>query len=430
MDYTGEEVVVVSAVRTPFGKFGGLMKDIDIYDLGAKAMQEALARIDLSPDEIDEVWWGCGDTTNCKDPYTPVVARQSLLKAGLSAYTPSITLDKACVSGMSAAYYAMGRIISGEVNIVLTGGATSFSTVPYLARDIRWQGHKAGSFTLEDPLFPLGYKDFAPVAVDSGNVAVKYEVSREEQDEFAYHSHQKYGKAHANGFYEREMAPLDITVKRGKGTETIRLDIDEQYRSQISLADLAKLKTIFENPTVTAGNAPGLNDGAAAQILMRKSTADKIGLKPLYTIVGMCSIAANAELLPVAPALAIKKCLNKFRMSIDEIDVLEINEAFACVPLVSGKLLSCKSFIDEDYATVVRKIDNYPLDSFSKARYEHLVEKLNVNGGAIAVGHANTASGARIMMTAAEELRRRGGGVAACAICGGLTQGDACIIRV
>jgi acetyl-CoA C-acetyltransferase len=331
---------------------------------------------------------------------------------------------------MSAAYYAMGRIKSGEVNIVLTGGATSFSTVPYLARDIRWQGHKAGGFTLEDPLFPLGYKDFAPVAVDSGKVAVKYDVSREEQDEFAYHSHQKYGKAHSNGFYKMEMAPLDITVKKGKGTDTIWLDIDEQYRSQISLADLSKLKTIFDNPTVTAGNAPGLNDGAAAQILMRKRTADKLGLKPLYTIVGMCSIAANADLLPVAPALAIKKCLNKFNISIDEIDVLEINEAFACVPLVSCKLLSCETFLDEDYQAAVSKIDNYPLDSFSKARYKHLVEKLNVNGGAIAVGHANTASGARIMMTAAEELRRRGGGVAACAICGGLTQGDACIIRV
>ncbi|MDR7868239.1 MAG: thiolase family protein [Sporomusaceae bacterium] len=430
MNYTADEVVVVSGVRTPFGKFGGLMKDIDIYDLGAIAMRESLVRIGLSAEAIDEVWWGCGDTTNCKDPYTPVVARQSLLKAGLPVYTPSVTIDKACVSGTSAAYYAMSRIKSGEVNAVLTGGATSFSTVPYLARNLRWQGHKAGGFTLEDPLFPLGYKDFAPVAVDSGNVAVKYGVSREEQDEFAYHSHQKYGKAHAAGFYETEMAPLDIAVKKGRGTEIVRLDIDEQYRPQIAPADLAKLPTIFDNPTVTAGNAPGLNDGAAAQILMRKSTADKLGLKPLYTIVGMCSIAANADLLPVAPALAVKKCLNGLNMSIDDIDVLEINEAFACVPLVSCKLLACTSFLEEDYPAAAGKIDNYPLDSFGKDRYNQLMEKLNVNGGAIAVGHANTASGARIMMTAAAELRRRGGGVAACAICGGLTQGDACIIRV
>lgn len=425
-----EEIVVVSAVRTPFGKFGGVMKDIDVYDLGAKVMHEALTRIGLSPDTIDEVWWGCGDTTNCKDPYTPVVARQSLIKAGLPVSTPSITFDKACVSGMSAAYYAMGRIKSGEVNVVLTGGTTSFSTVPYLARNLRWQGSKAGGITLEDPLFPLGYKDFAPVAVDSGNVAVKYKVSREEQDELAHSSHQKYGKAYADGFFQGEMMPLDIPVSKGKATEMVRLEIDEQYRPHVTLADLAKLKTIFGNPTVTAGNAPGLNDGTAAQILMSRGLADKLGLKPLYTIVGMCSIAANADLLPVAPALAIKNCLDKLNMSIDSIDILEINEAFACVPLVSSKLLACDSFIKEDYKETLKKISDYPLDSFQEKRYKQLASKLNVNGGAIAVGHANTASGARIMMTAAAELRRRGGGVAACAICGGLTQGDACIIRV
>ena len=425
-----EEIVVVSAVRTPFGKFGGAMKNIDVYDLGAKAMHESIARIGLSPDMIDEVWWGCGDTTNCKDPYTPVVARQSLIKAGLPVSTPSITFNKACVSAMSAAYYAMGRIKSGEVDVVLAGGATSFSTVPYLARNLRWKGNKAGGITLEDPLFPLGYKDFAPVAVDSGNVAVRYKVSREEQDELSYNSHQKYGRAYMNGFFKKEMMPLDIAVKKGKSIEKIRLDIDEQYRPKVTLADLTQLKTIFGNPTVTAGNAPGLNDGAAAQILMSKGTADKLHLKPLYTIVGMCSIAANADLLPVAPALAIKKCLNKLNMSIDEIDILEINEAFACVPLVSCKLLSCKNFIEENYKETLNKIGNYPLDGFQEDQYKKLIGKLNVNGGAIAIGHANTASGARIMMTAAEELRQRGGGVAVCAICGGLTQGDACIIKV
>jgi len=430
MNYNGEEIVVVSAVRTPFGKFGGLMKDIDIYDLGSIAMKESMTKIGLSPTVIDEVWWGCGDTTNCKDPYTPVVARQSLMKAGLPVSTPSITIDKACVSGMSAAYYAMSRIKSGEVKVVLTGGATSFSTVPYLARNLRWQGHKVGGIKLEDPLFPLGYKDFAPVAVDSGNVASKFKVSREEQDEFAYNSHLKYGKAYASDFYKDEMIPLDILVKKGRNTETFCLDIDEQYRPKVTLADLAKLETIYGNPTVTAGNAPGLNDGAAAQILMTKSTADELGLEPLYMIRGMCSVAANADLLPVAPALAIKKCLNKLNMSIDELDIIEINEAFACVPLVSCKLLACSSFIEEDEEETLRKIDNYPLDSFSEIRYKQLLAKLNVNGGAIAVGHANTASGARIMMTAATELRRRGGGVAACAICGGLTQGDACIIQV
>jgi acetyl-CoA C-acetyltransferase len=426
----GDAVVVVSAVRTPFGRFGGALKDMDIYDLGAKVMRESIARIGLSPEVVDEVWWGCGDTSNCRDPYTPVVARQSLLKAGFPVTTPSVTVDKACVSAMSAAYYAMGRITSGEIAVALAGGATSFSTVPYLARNLRWQGNKIGNIVLEDPLFPLGYKDFAPVAVDSGNVAVQYKVSREEQDELAYNSHQKYGQAYASGFYKTQMMSLDIPVRKGKQRDILKLEIDEQYRPNVTLADLAKLDTIFGNPTVTAGNAPGLNDGSAAQILMRKSTADQLGLAPLYTLVGMCSIAANPDLLPVSPALAIKKCLKKSGVSLDEIGVLEINEAFACVPLVSCKLLSCDDFLEEEYTETLRKIANYPLDGFKAAKYKRLIERLNVNGGAIAVGHANTASGARIMMTAAEELRRRGGGLAACAICGGLTQGDACIIRV
>lgn len=430
MKSNGKEVVVVSAVRTPFGKFGGLMKDLDIYDLSAIAMKESINRIGLKADVIDEVWWGCGDTTNCKDPYTPVVARQSLIKAGLPVSTPSITFDKACVSGMSALYYAASRIKGGDIHAALTGGATSFSTVPYLARNMRWEGHKTGGYSLEDPLFPLGYKDFAPVAVDSGNVAVTYQVSREEQDAFAYSSHQKYGKAHAAGFFKAEMAPLHITQKKGKTEETLELAIDEQYRPNVKLADLEKLKTIFGNPTVTAGNAPGLNDGAAAQIVMDRETAKQLGLEPLYTIVGMCSIAANPGLLPVAPALAIKKLLNECNLTLDQIDILEINEAFACVPLVSAKLLSCSNFIEEEYKEILQKIAEYPLNSFSRSRYDQLTGRLNVNGGAIAAGHANTASGARLMMTAAAELKRRGGGLAACAICGGLTQGDACIIRV
>lgn len=139
-----EEIVVVSAARTPFGRFGGSLKNVDIYDLGAIAMKAAIEQAGLAPESIDEVWWGCGDTTNCKDPYTPVVARQSLLKAGLPATTPSVTLDKACVSAMSAANYAAGRILLGEAEIALAGGATSFSTVPYLARNMRWAGVKTG----------------------------------------------------------------------------------------------------------------------------------------------------------------------------------------------------------------------------------------------------------------------------------------------
>ncbi|PKM89610.1 MAG: acetyl-CoA C-acyltransferase [Firmicutes bacterium HGW-Firmicutes-12] len=430
METNRKEIVAVSAVRTPFGKFGGLMKDIDIYDLGSIVMRESISQIGIDPELIDEVWWGCGDTTNCKDPFTPIVARQSMLKAGIPATKTSITFDKACVSGMSAAYYAMGRISIGEVRIVLTGGATSFSTVPFLARDLRWNGNRIGGFSLEDPLLPLGYKDYAPVASDGGEVAVCYGVNREEQDEFALSSHLKYGKAHNKGFFKNEMKPIGIKIKVGRNEELKMLEIDEQYRSNITYEDLKKLKPIFGNPTITAGNAPGLNDGAAAQILMDSLTAEQMGFELLYSILDMTSIAVQPNLLSVAPALAIKKCLNRSNITLDEIDIIEVNEAFASVPLVTCKLLSCKGFMEEEYSDTIRKINSYPLDKFDENKYQELKSKLNVNGGAVSVGHANTASGARLMMTAANELKRRGGGKAVCAICGGLAQGDACVIRV
>lgn len=425
-----EEIVVVGAMRTPFGRFGGTLRQTDIYDLGAAAMKAAVEQAKVKPEQIDEVWWGCGDTTNCKDPYTPVVARQSLLKAGLPETTPSVTLDKACVSGMSAANYAIGRILLGETEVALTGGATSFSTVPYLARNMRWAGIKNGGLTLEDPLFPLGYKDYAPVAVDSGNVAEVYGITREMQDELSYTSHKKYGKAYEDGFYKEMMMPMEAELGSGKKKEAVELAIDEQYRPTITMENLKKLKTIFGNPSITAGNSPGLNDGAAAQVIMKKTKAEELGLEPLYSIVDMVSIAAAPSLLPVAPALAIKKALSETGLTLDDIDVIEINEAFAAVPLVSLKLLSCKAFMEDDYAHAASIIANYPVDTFDEKVFQNLLEKLNVNGGAVAIGHANTASGARIMMNAGYELRRRGGGIGVCAICGGLTQGDACIIKV
>jgi acetyl-CoA C-acetyltransferase len=263
-----DDIVVVSAARTPFGRFGGSMKDIDIYDLGAIAMKNVMERIGLAPELIDEVWWGCGDTTNCKDPYTPVVARQSMMKAGIPPEVPSLYYDQACTTAMTTVKYGARSINLGEAEIVMTGGVTSFSTVPFLLRNMRWEGKKHSSFMVEDPIIPLGYKDYAPVAVDSGNVAIEYGVSREEQDEFAYQSHMKYGKAWERGFFKHEMVPLTIEKKDKKGNviSSKVLDKDEQYRPDITLEGLAKLKPIFGNPTCTAGNAPGMNDGATAPI--------------------------------------------------------------------------------------------------------------------------------------------------------------------
>ncbi len=427
-----DDIVVVSAVRTPFGRFGGSMKDIDIYDLGAIAMRNALEKIDMVPDLIDEVWWGCGDTTNCKDPYTPVVARQSMMKAGIPPETPSLYYDQACTTAMTTVKYGSRSIQLGEVEVVMTGGATSFSTVPFLLRNIRWEGRKHTSFLIEDPIIPLGYKDYAPVAVDSGDVAIEYGVSREEQDELAFESHAKYGKAWERGFFKHEMVPLTIEKKDKKGNvkSSQVLDIDEQYRPGITLEALAKLKPIFGNPTCTAGNAPGMNDGATAQIIMKRETADKYGYEPLYTVVATSAIALQPRIMPVSPAFAIKKCLDEANLTIDDMKFIEINEAFACVPLVSCKLLSNERFLTGDYKELVKEVSKQPILDNDDNKYKELKTRLNVNGSAIAIGHPNTASGARIMMTAAYNLKENGGGFATCAICGGLTQGGGSIIWV
>ncbi|MCK9264947.1 MAG: thiolase family protein [Deltaproteobacteria bacterium] len=427
-----DDLVCVSAVRTPFGKFGGSLKNIDIYDLGAIAMKNSLERIKLDPEMIDEAWWGIGDTSSTKDPYTPVVARQSMLKAGIPAEKPSVSFDQACISAMDAAKYGIRSIQLGEAEIIIAGGATSFSTIPFLLRGIRWEGKRHTSFLIEDPIIPLGYKDYAPVAYDSGVVAVEYGVSREEQDEFAYASHIKYGKAWERGFFKNEMVPLEIVGKapKGKPAPVKVLDIDEQYRADITLEGLAKLKPIYDNPTCTAGNAPGMNDGSTSQIIMKREKAEKLGLPILYTIVAMSSVALQPRIMPVSPGFAIKKCLDETKLSIDDIKFIEINEAFACVPLVSCKLLSNERFRKGNYSDMVKEASAKAILDNDHAKYRELKERLNVNGSAIAIGHPNTASGARLMMTAAYNLKENGGGYAACAICGGLTQGAGSIIWV
>ena len=402
---TKEDIVMVSAVRTPFGRFGGSLKDIDCYDLSAIAMREVLSRASINGSCIDEVFWGVGDTSCCKDPYTPVVARQALIKAGLPPEIPSCSLDKACVSAMSAVNYGCRTIRAGDGEVVLAGGATSFSTIPFLLRNMRFQGKKMGHTALEDPLVELGYKDFAPVAVDAGEVALAHGIGREEQDLWACGSHKKYGEAHALGKFKDEMMVLDLPQKKG---EVRLLDIDEQYRAETTMEQLAKLKPIYGSPTCTAGNAPGLNDGAAALLIMKRKKAEDLKIKPLGTILGMVSIAAKPRLLAEGPAIAIGRLLSRAGMAIENVDLIEINEAFAAVTLTSAKMLAG----DDD------------------TKYQKLLNMLNVNGGAIAAGHPNTASGARIMMTLIYELRRRGGGTGVAAICGGLAQGDAALIRV
>lgn len=403
-----KDIVIVSAVRTPFGRFGGALKDIDCFDLSAVVMKEAVVRAGIEPSMVDEVFWGVGDTSSCKDIYTPVAARQALLKAGLPPETPSCTFDKACVSGVSAIQMGIRSIRSGETEIIMAGGATTFSKMPLVMRNMRWNGNRLGSVELEDPLVALGYKDYNPVAVDAGEVAVEYGISREEQDDWALLSHQKYGIAHANGKLVDEILPLTLQKGSGKKTEQYVLNFDEQYRPQLSVQDLQKLKTIYGSPTITAGNSPGLNDGAAAIIVTTREKASQLGIEPLAKIEAVVSTAMDPRLLAVGPSKAATMAMNQRGLTMADIKLYEINEAFAAVTLVSSKILA-----DGD-----------------SLRWSKIKEKLNVNGGAIAIGHANTCSGTRIIMTMIHELRRRGGGYGLASICGGLAQADACIIKV
>lgn len=401
------DVVIVGAVRTPFGRYGGSLRDIDYYDLGAIPMVEVLKRINMEPRSgiVDEVFWGVGDTSPCKDPYTPVAARQSLIKAGLPPETVSISFDMACVSAMHAVKLAAMSMRLGEIDAAIAGGATSFSTEPILVRGLRFEGYRLGDVKMEDPLLALGYKDFNPVAVDTDNVANEYGISRQEQDEWALRSHINYGNAWKAGKFKDEIMTLTIPQKKG---EPKVLDIDEQYRPDTSMERLSKLAAVYGTRAITAGNAPGMNDGATAILVMRRHKAEELGLECLATIVTQVSIAINANRMPEGPGYAIQRILQKADMGLDDIAVMEINEAFAAVPLVSTKMLA--------------KEDN--------KRLKEIRDKTNINGSAIAIGHPNTASGARIIMNLMYELRRRGGGYALGAICGGLAQADATIIKV
>jgi acetyl-CoA C-acetyltransferase len=400
-----KDVVIVSAVRTPFGRFGGSLRDIDYYELGAIPMREVLKRVNVAPDKVNEVFWGVGDTSACRDPYTPVAGRQSLIRAGLPHETVSISFDMACVSAMNAVRLAALEMKAGEIETAICGGATSFGQSPMVVRGLRFNGFRMGDVKMEDPLYALGYKDFNPVSVDSDNVANEYGFTRQDMDEWAVRSHENYGKAWNAGKYKEEIMPLPIPQPKG---DPKILDIDEQYRPGTSLEALAKLKTVYNTRAITAGNAPGLNDGATALLVMTRKKAQELGLKVLATVVTSVSIAINASRMPEGPGIAMKKAVQNANLTFDDIAVMEINEAFACVPLVSMMVA-----VDKD-----------------KSKYKAMSDKMNVNGSAIAIGHPNTASGARLIMNLMYELQRRGGGYALGAICGGLAQANACIIKV
>lgn len=400
------DVVVVSAVRTAFGKFGGTLKDIPSIDLGAMVIREVLQRVKVRGEEVEETYYGVAVPGEV-GLETDVPARQATLKAGLPGDSVSLTLDRACCSSMAAVRLGYRAIKAGEIEIALGVGAENMSRTPLvLPPYVRW-GSRLGSIELWDGLFGLGYKGFNPVSVDTGEVALEYGISREDQDRWAYGSQMKYAKALKEGKFVIGEELMRVEIPQGKRPPII-LEQDEFPRPDTTLEKLSKLPLIYGSPTVTAGNAPGLDTGASAILIMSEKKAKEKGLKLLARIVSMIATATTPRLIAAIPGFTIQKVLEKAGMSLDQIDLIEVNEAFAAMPLVSAKILS----------------------NGDPEKMKSILEKTNVNGGAIAIGHPVGASGARILLTMIYELRRRGGGTGVASICGGLAQGEGTIVQV
>ncbi|KEO83414.1 acetyl-CoA C-acetyltransferase [Tumebacillus flagellatus] len=389
------KTVIVSSARTPFGKFGGSLSSLTATDLGGIVIKEALSRAGVSADLVDEVIMGMV----LQGGAGQIPSRQAAIKAGLSWEVPTQTINKVCASGMRAVTLADQIIRTGDADVIVAGGMESMSNAPYILPKGRF-GLRMGDGQLVDLMQYDGLRcafHDVPMAVHGSVVADEYDISREAQDQWALRSQQRAAQAREAGRFAPEIVPVEITGKKG----TTLVEHDEAIRPESTLEGLAALKPVFKKDgSITAGNAPGVNDGAGALVLMSEDKANEQGVKPLATILGHAQVGQDAPYIATTPGLAIQKLLKKTGYTLEDIDLFEVNEAFAAVTLTSGKLLGW----DE--------------------------EKVNVNGGAVALGHPIGASGARIIGALIYELRRRGGGLGIAAICSGAAQGDAILLQV
>ncbi|MBE3597046.1 MAG: acetyl-CoA C-acetyltransferase [Hydrogenibacillus sp.] len=394
------DVVIASARRTPFGRFQGALKPLSAVQLGAQAIRAALSDAGVEGADVDEVLMGMVLTAGAGQ----IPSRQAARLAGLPWETPSVTVNKVCASGMRAVTLGAQIIKAGDADVVVAGGMESMSNVPYAVPRAR-EGLRMGNGVLVDLMVYDGLTcafHGVHMAQHTNRVAREYRLTRAEQDAFALESHRRAVRATQTGRFAEEIVPVEVPGQKG---EARRVDVDEAPRPETNLEKLSALPPIFdEDGTITAGNAPGVNDGAAALVLMSAEAAAERGIRPLARILGYAQAAEEAPYIATAPARAVLRLLERTGYRLDDIAVIEINEAFAAVPLISGRLLGLG---DKDFA-----------------------ERLNPNGGAVALGHPIGASGARILLTLAYELRRRGGGLGIAAICSGSAQGDAVLIRV
>ncbi len=380
------DIVAISACRTPMGAFGGTLKDMAAYDVGAVAVQAAVERAGLTGEQIDDVILGsCRQAGNGPNP-----ARTASVRGGVSKETPVITLNMACPSGMRALVMASQQIRLGDSNVVLAGGFDSMSTIPYLLKNARWKGFKMGDKKLED-----GWSDSIDPLIGQGmgataeNLYDKYKIPREEQDEFAAQSHEKAHNAWEKGWFNEEVVPI-VVPPAHKKAEEVTFAKDETFRYPVNREKLGKLPAVFrKGGVVSAGNACGMSDGACALVITHRDKAAELGQKPLFSILGYAQTAVPPETMGEGPGFAIPMALKNAGMSLNDMDLIEVNEAFAIQVLVNEKELG-----------------------WDRA-------KLNVNGGAIALGHPTGISGARIVVTLYHALKKHDKEYGIAGICGG-----------
>lgn len=386
------ELVIIDGARTPFGKFGGGLKDLSSVQLGVIAAEEAIRRAGVNKEDFDHVVFGNVVQAGADAPY---LARHIGIRSGLPIASPALTVNRLCGSGLQAVVNAAQQILLGESRLVLAGGSENMSQIPYVLPNARW-GYRMGDHKAVDMMTAALVDSCAQVAMSdtAENLAEEYSISREAQDEFAFRSQQAAAKAMASGRLAKEIVEVALNDKH----QTV-ISQDEHPR-ETTLEKLSSLKASFrKNGTVTAGNASGINDGAAALIVTTAQAAKEMGVTPMAYIKSWASVGVPPEKMGIGPAPAIEKALQRAEMQLADLDIIEVNEAFAAQYLAVEKALG----LDRD--------------------------KVNVNGGAIALGHPLGASGARVLLTAMYELAEQQKRYAAASLCIGGGQGIAMIIE-
>lgn len=389
------EVVIVAAVRTPIGSFGGSLKDISAVDLGSLVIKNAIERAGLEPEQVDEVIMGnvlgAGLGQN--------VARQMSVHAGVPVTVPAFTINKVCGSGLKAVQLAVQAVLCGDAEVVVAGGAENMSQAPYILPNQRW-GSRMGNATVVDTMLrdglTDGFEDYH-MGITAENVAEQYGITREDQDSFALQSQKRAVAAVEAGRFKEEIVPVEIPQRRG---EPLVFDTDEFPRKDVSLEGLSKLRPAFQKDgSVTAGNSSGINDGAAAVVVMSAEKAKELGIPVLATIKSYASAGLDPKVMGCGPIYASRKALEKAGLTVADLDLVESNEAFAAQACAVAKELN--------------------LD----------LEKVNVNGGAISLGHPIGASGCRILVTLLHEMQKRDAKRGLATLCIGGGMGTALIVE-